>query len=145
MCRQIKPSDAREFLQFSVDAVSKLPSEETIARVSVDSPADEMAIFYIRQGTMVIQRFADCFATGQMDEEEVCALYTLLIQSEEMLGVAVQSATGAKGKSCVGTCSDEKKACKKAEEKQCGWNSFLCKANCFFSIKAGGGGLPIPG
>lgn len=147
MCKKIEPSDARDFFQFSVEAKPKLPSEETLARVSVDSPAAKMAIFYIRQGSMVIQRFADCFATGQMDEEEVCSLYTLLLQSEEMLGFAVESATGSigGGKSCIGTCSDEKKACKNGGGKQCGWNSFLCKANCFISVKVGGGGLPLPG
>lgn len=142
MCRKIEPSDARDFLRFSLEAIPKLPSEETLARISVDSPAAKMAIFYIRQGSLVIQRFADCYATGQMDEEEVCSLYTLLLQSEEMLGIAVEAAAGASGKSCIGTCSDEKKACKNGGGKQCGWNSFLCKANCFFSIQLGGGGLP---
>jgi hypothetical protein len=132
MCIEIAYEDIREFSRFSEDVLIKLPNEEVLSAVPVNSTSDEMAKFYIRQGTLVIKLFSDCFEAGGMDLEEACALRTLLVQSDRMLGIILSEYN--EKKSCIGQAESEKKECKEnCKKKFCGciWNSFLAKTNCF--------------
>lgn len=132
MCIDIDYEDIRDFVRFSEEALPKLVDEKMLETVPTKGPSDEMAKFYIRQGSLVIKHFADCFEAGRMDLEEARALRTLLVQSDRMLGIVL-----SESKSCIGEAESDKQKCKhNCGKKFCGcvWNSFLAKLNCFIKV-----------
>ena len=141
MCIEINYEDIREFARLSAEALSELPEEQTLREADTTDPLDKMALHYVRQGSLVIRQFADCFRAGRLDIEEGCALRTLLVQSDLMLGMAL-AGSSAEGNSCIGQAEAEKQQCLKegCGKKFCGcvWNSFLAKSNCFVSVNIGG-------
>ena len=139
VCIDIGHEDIREFVRFSEEALPQLVDARTLDDIPEGDPLTEMARFYIRQGSLVIRQFADCFEAGRLDREEACALYTLLMQSERMLGMAI-AGVSAEGQSCIGQAESEKQDCKSACPKKfcgCVWNAFLAKSNCFVKINVG--------
>lgn len=135
MCVDIGYEDIREFARLSEEALPKIVDEKTLEALPERCSSDEMAKFYIRQGSFIIKHFADCFESGGMNLEEACALRTLLVQSDRMLGIILSESE--EGKSCIAQAESDKKECKgNCKKKFCGciWNSFLAKTNCFVKV-----------
>lgn len=128
----ITRDDIALFNRFSRNTLAKLPTEWQIDHWQLDSPSEKRIRHCLHEGRLAMV----ALSADDLDAEEATALYTHLVQTDLLLtALGSQSAASP---SCIGKCTGEKTACKGAcEQKFCGctWNSFLCKANCFISVK----------
>lgn len=137
-CKNIKEvthEDINVFNRFSKETLVKLPTEWQINNLQLESSYASVIRFYALQGRLAIEGLAT--DPERITINQAVSLYSLLEQTDQLLE-SFGLVTNAAGNSCIGTCSKEKDECKKnCTTKYCGctWNAFLCKLNCFFSIK----------